>query len=42
MTSKNIIFIQHYKTTIGELIIGCFENQDMCIRLPVPKNAISN
>jgi methylated-DNA-[protein]-cysteine S-methyltransferase len=30
MTSKNIIFIQHYKTTIGELIIGCFENQ-ICV-----------
>ena len=30
MASKNIIFIQYYKTTIGELIIGCFENQ-ICI-----------
>ena len=27
MVSKNIIFIQYYKTIIGELIIGCFENQ---------------
>ena len=30
MASKNIIFIQNYKTTIGELIIGCFENQ-ICV-----------
>ena len=30
MASKNIIFIQYYKTTIGELIIGCFENQ-ICV-----------
>ena len=30
MAPKNIIFIQYYKTTIGELIIGCFENQ-ICV-----------
>ena len=30
MGTKNIIFIQYYKTTIGELIIGCFENQ-ICV-----------
>ena len=30
MASKNIIFIHYFKTTIGELIIGCFENQ-ICI-----------
>lgn len=30
MTSKNIIFIQYYKTAIGELIIGSFENQ-ICV-----------
>tara|TARA_B110000967_G_scaffold108703_1_gene111402 strand:+ start:101 stop:655 length:555 start_codon:yes stop_codon:yes gene_type:complete len=30
MAPKNIIFIKYYKTTIGELIIGCFENQ-ICI-----------
>ena len=27
MTSKNIIFIQNFKTTIGEVIIGSFENK---------------
>ena len=27
MASKNTIFIQYFKTAIGELIIGCFENQ---------------
>ena len=27
MTSKNIIFIQYFKTTIGEVIIGSFENK---------------
>jgi methylated-DNA-[protein]-cysteine S-methyltransferase len=30
MASKNIIFIHYFKTEIGELIIGCFENQ-ICI-----------
>ena len=30
MNTKNIIFIQYYKTSIGELIIGCFENQ-ICV-----------
>lgn len=27
MVAKNIIFVHYYKTTIGELIIGCFEDQ---------------
>ena len=27
MASKKIIFIQYYKTTIGELIVGSFENK---------------
>ena len=40
MTQKKIIFIQYYKTTIGEVIVGSYENQDMFIRLSVPKNAI--
>ena len=30
MASKNIIIIQYYKTTIGELILGCFKNE-LCI-----------
>ena len=30
MVAKNIIFIHYYKTTIGELIVGSFENQ-ICI-----------
>ena len=30
MGTKNIIFIQYCKTTIGELIMGCFENQ-ICV-----------
>ena len=30
MVEKNIIFVHYYKTTIGELIIGCFEDQ-ICI-----------
>ena len=30
MASKNIIFIHYFKTTVGELIIGCFENQ-VCV-----------
>lgn len=30
MGSKNIIFIHYFKTTIGELIIGCYENQ-VCV-----------
>ena len=30
MVAKNIIFVHYYKTTIGELIIGCFEDQ-ICI-----------
>ena len=30
MAPKNIIFIQYYKTSIGELIVGSFENQ-LCV-----------
>ncbi|MDG1384985.1 MAG: methylated-DNA--[protein]-cysteine S-methyltransferase [Flavobacteriaceae bacterium] len=30
MAQKNIIFIQYYKTSIGELIVGSFENQ-LCL-----------
>ena len=30
MASKNIIFIHYFKTIVGELIIGCFENQ-VCV-----------
>jgi len=30
MSQKNIIFIQYYKTPIGELIIGSFENK-LCL-----------
>ena len=30
MTTKNIIFIHYFKTVVGELIIGCFENQ-VCV-----------
>ena len=30
MASKNIIFIHYFKTAVGELIIGCFENQ-VCV-----------
>jgi methylated-DNA-[protein]-cysteine S-methyltransferase len=30
MTQKKIIFIQYYKTTIGEVIVGSYENQ-ICV-----------
>lgn len=30
MTTKNIIYIHYFKTVVGELIIGCFENQ-ICV-----------
>ena len=27
MTQKKIVFIQYYKTTIGEVIVGSYENK---------------